>query len=158
MMRLAVFDEVSGFDENFVVGFNDTDLCLRVGRAGYKVLYDGRTVLFHHESVTRIAKAQLKHPKDDQKLRDDWGHLLKAGDPYYSPLLELYGRDHRLRLEPCGPAAPRLVSVVLGGHRPPAVALQLRPRALAKTPKAATALKPRKPKVASGIRVVVPAD
>jgi O-antigen biosynthesis protein len=116
MMRRAVFDEVGGFDENFVVGFNDTDLCLRVGRAGYKILYDGRTVLFHHESVTRIAKAQLKHPKDDQKLRADWGHLLRAGDPYYSPLLELYGRDHRLRLEPCGPAAARLVPVVLAGR------------------------------------------
>jgi GT2 family glycosyltransferase len=149
MMRRAVFDEVTGFDEDFVVGFNDTDLCLRVGRAGYKILYDGRTVLFHHESVTRIAKAQLKHPKDDQKLRDDWGHLLKAGDPYYSPLLELYGRDHRLRLEPCGPAAPRLVSVVLGGHRPPA---------LAKTRKSAAVPKPRKQKAASGLRVAVPAD
>jgi GT2 family glycosyltransferase len=118
MMRRTVFDEVAGFDEAFAVGFNDTDLCLRVRRAGYKVLYDGRTVLFHHESVTRIAKAQLKHPKDDQKLREDWGPLLAAGDPYYSPLLELYGRDHRLRLEPCGPAAARLVPVVLAGHQP----------------------------------------
>jgi hypothetical protein len=158
MMRLDVFDEVGGFDENFVVGFNDTDLCLRVGRAAYKVLYDGRTVLFHHESVTRIAKAQLKHPKDDQKLRDDWGHLLKAGDPYYSPLLELYGRDHRLRLEPCGPAAPRLVSVVLGGHRPLAIPPSLRPRAAAKTPKPAAGPKPRKQKIASGVRVAVAAD
>ncbi len=115
MMRRAVFDEVGGFDEGFAVGFNDTDLCLRVGRAGYKVLYDGRTVLYHHESVTRIAKAQLKHPGDDRKLRQDWGHLLRAGDPYYSPLLELYGRDHRLRLEPCGPAVPRVVRVILPG-------------------------------------------
>jgi GT2 family glycosyltransferase len=153
MMRMDVFEAVNGFDEDFVVGFNDTDLCLRVGRAGYKVLYDGRTVLFHHESITRIAKAQLKHPKDDQKLRQDWGHLLKAGDPYYSPLLELYGRDHRLRLEPCGPAAARLVPVVLGGHRPPSLAVDPKPQ----TPKG-TAAKPRKAKAASGVRVAVPAD
>ena len=129
MMRMEVFDEVGGFDEAFVVGFNDTDLCLRLGRAGYKILYDGRTVLFHHESVTRIAKAQLKHPKDDQKLRKDWGELLKNGDPYYSPLLELNGRDHRLRLEPCGPVAARLVPVVLAGHRPrPAEARPAHPK------------------------------
>jgi hypothetical protein len=132
MMRMEVFDEVGGFDEAFVVGFNDTDLCLRVGRAGYKVLYDGRTVLFHHESVTRIAKAELNHPKDDEKLRQDWGHLLRAGDPYYSPLLELYGRDHRLRLEPCGPAAARVVQVVLSGHRPRRVLQELPKRMPAK--------------------------
>ncbi len=148
MMRRDVFDEVAGFDEDYVVGFNDTDLCLRVGRAGYKVLYDGLTVLYHHESVTRIAKAQLKHPKDDQRLRHDWGRLLKAGDPYYSPLLELYGRDHRLRLEPCGPAVPRLVPVVLGGHLPsPAPA-----RVEAGAPRA------RKPKARSAVRVAVGAD
>jgi GT2 family glycosyltransferase len=152
MMRGEVFAEVGGFDEAFVVGFNDTDLCLRVRRAGYKVLYDGRTVLFHHESVTRIAKAQLKHPKDDQKLREDWGPLLKAGDPYYSPLLELDGRDHRLRLEPCGPAAARLVPVVLGGHRPPPIAAK--PAILTRAKSAAS--KARNSKSASAIRLAVP--
>jgi GT2 family glycosyltransferase len=150
MMRLEVFDEVDGFDEAFVVGFNDTDLCLRVGRAGYKILYDGRTVLFHHESVTRIAKAQLKHPKDDQKLRLDWGPLLKAGDPYYSPLLELYGRDHRLRLEPCGPVAARVVQVVLGGHRAGPAPAHPRPAKISVTV-------PRKGKSHSAVRVAVPA-
>jgi GT2 family glycosyltransferase len=153
MMRLEVFDSVGGFDEAFVVGFNDTDLCLRVRRAGYKVLYDGRTVLFHHESVTRIAKAQLKHPKDDQKLREDWGQMLKAGDPYYSPLLELNGRDHRLRLEPCGPAAARLVAVVLPGHRPPPA-----PKVSMSDPKPARRLPPKFKKARGGslIRVAVP--
>lgn len=114
MMRRAVFDQVDGFDEAYVVGFNDTDLCLRVGRAGYKVLYDGRTILFHHELVTRIAKAHLKHPNDDKKLRRDWADLLRQGDPYYSPLLELYGSDHKLRVGSCGPAAARVVTVGLG--------------------------------------------
>lgn len=114
MMRRSVFDEVGGFNENYLVGFNDTDLCLRIGQAGYKLLYDGRTVLFHHESVTRIAKAQIKHPRDDSNFRRDWKALLAAGDPYYSPLLELYGADHKLRLGPCHNQAPRLVQVRLG--------------------------------------------
>ncbi len=47
MMRMSVFAEVGGFNEAFAVGFNDTDLCLRIGRAGYKILYDGRTILYH---------------------------------------------------------------------------------------------------------------
>lgn len=112
MMRRAVFDEVGGFDEKYVVGFNDTDLCLRVGRAGYKILYDGRTVLYHHESVTRSKKGELKHPKDNERLKTHWADLLRRGDPYYSPLFELYAYDHRIRLEEgCGPAAPRVVAV-----------------------------------------------
>lgn len=114
MMRMAVFEEVGGFDEDYVVGFNDTDLCLRVGRAGYKILYDGRTVLYHHESVTRSAKGELKHPRDNERLKTHWAGLLRAGDPYYNPALELYASDHRLRLEEgCGATAPRLVPVAL---------------------------------------------
>jgi GT2 family glycosyltransferase len=109
MLRMSVFEEVGGFDETFAVGFNDTDLCLRIGRAGYKILYDGRTILYHHESVTRIARSALKHPKDDQRLRDEWNTLLRDGDPYYNPALELVGRDHRLREGRCGPVKPRVV-------------------------------------------------
>ncbi|GAB0115384.1 glycosyltransferase family 2 protein [Acidisoma sp. C75] len=121
MMRRAVFDEVGGFDEEYVVGFNDTDLCLRVGRAGYKIIYDGRTVLYHHESVTRSKKGELKHPKDSERLKTQWAELMKRGDPYYSPLLELYAYDHRLRAEEgCGPAAPRVVPVALARMRPAA--------------------------------------
>jgi len=113
MMRRSVFDEVGGFNENYLVGFNDTDFCMRIGKEGYKLLYDGRTVLFHHESVTRIAKAQIKHPRDDSHFRRDWKAFLAAGDPYYSPLLELYGADHKLRLGPCHSQAARLVEVRL---------------------------------------------
>ncbi|GAB0116970.1 glycosyltransferase family 2 protein [Acidisoma sp. 7E03] len=110
MMRRAVFDEVGGYDEKFVVGFNDTDLCLRVGRAGYKIIYDGRTVLYHHESVTRSASGELKHPQDNARFKRHWAELLRRGDPYYNPMLELFLYDHRLRAEEgCGDASPRVV-------------------------------------------------
>lgn len=118
MMRRAIFEEVGGFDEAYVVGFNDTDLCLRVGRAGYKIVYDGRTVLYHHESVTRSAKGELKHPKDNLRLKTHWADLLRRGDPYYSPILELYAYDHRVRAEEgCGHAGPRVVPINLGRTR-----------------------------------------
>ncbi|MCB8880346.1 glycosyltransferase [Acidisoma cellulosilytica] len=127
MMRRSVFDEIGGFNEAYAVGFNDTDLCLRIGQAGYKLIYDGRTLLFHHESVTRIAKAQLKHPQDDSNFRRDWQGLLTGGDPYYSPLLELYGADHKLRLAECPSLAPRVVPVSLGRPRPGKVAPRAQP-------------------------------
>jgi GT2 family glycosyltransferase len=102
LMRHDIFREVGGFDENFVVGFNDTDLCLRIREAGYKVLFDGHTALFHHESQTRLESASLAHPEDDERLRSRWRAFFKEGDPFYSPLLEPYGTDHTLRVDnPC---------------------------------------------------------
>lgn len=54
VVRRSRFDEAGGFDEeNFAVAFNDVDLCLRLGRLGYKSLYEPRSRLMHHESKTR---------------------------------------------------------------------------------------------------------
>lgn len=86
MMRREVFDAVGGFDETFEVGFNDTDLCLRVAAAGYRILNDGQTVLLHHESATRRASGQVLHPADAARLAARWGEMLTTGDPFYNPL------------------------------------------------------------------------
>lgn len=99
MMRRDVFRAVRGFDERFAVGFNDTDLCLRVRAAGFKVLYDGHTVLHHHESATRIGSAHLHHPEDDERLRARWARYFDGVDPFYSPLLSPRGIDHVLRTD-----------------------------------------------------------
>ncbi len=100
MMRMAVFREVGGFDESFGIGFNDTDLCLRIGRAGYRVLYDGYTILFHYESATRAQTKQVFHPADTRRMTRRWGKLLKAGDPFYNPNLSLQTQDHVPREDP----------------------------------------------------------
>ena len=43
LCRRTAFDEVGGFDEEELrVAFNDVDLCLKVGRAGYRVDMDAR--------------------------------------------------------------------------------------------------------------------
>ena len=97
MVRRDVFSKLRGFDEKFAVGFNDTDLCLRIGGAGLKVLYDGFTVLYQHESATRTAGKVVDHPEDDDRLRARWRRFFTAGDPFYSPLLNQQGPDHTLR-------------------------------------------------------------
>ncbi len=115
MIRMDVFQAVGGFDEGFVVGFNDTDLCLRIGEAGFKVLYDGFTVLYHHESATRTESKSVDHPEDDLRLRTRWQRFFTEGDPFYSPLLAPKGTDHTLRLDAgCkGRMRPRPVSTIL---------------------------------------------
>jgi GT2 family glycosyltransferase len=51
-MRRATFDALGGFDEGFVNGWEDVDLCLRVRQLGFRVLYQPGSVLVHHESQT----------------------------------------------------------------------------------------------------------
>ena len=52
LARSEVFREVGGFDEGFVNGGEDVDLCLRVGRSGRKIIFTPLSVVLHHESVS----------------------------------------------------------------------------------------------------------
>ena len=97
IMRRSVFEAVGGFDEELAVGFNDTDLCLRVGQIGLKVLYDGATVLFHYESATRGETRQILHPEDTELMRTRWKAMIEGGDPFYNPNLTVAAQDHVLR-------------------------------------------------------------
>ncbi len=94
MLRRSVFDQVGGFDADFGIGFNDTDLCLRVGEAGYRILYDGATILYHYESATRSQTKQVFHPEDTQLMIERWGRTLTSGDVFYNPNLSLTTQDH----------------------------------------------------------------
>ena len=98
MVRRTVFEQVGGFDEAFAVGFNDTDLCLRLRAAGYRSLYDGHTVLRHHESATRAMDKALADPtEDDARFKTRWPAFFDGVDPFYNPWLTTEGADHRLR-------------------------------------------------------------
>lgn len=54
LVRRAAFEAVGGFDEGYEYGQEDVDLCLRLRAAGWRLVYDGRAVLWHHESATRV--------------------------------------------------------------------------------------------------------
>ena len=58
LVRRDAFESVGGFDGGYVYGQEDVDLCLRLRAAGWRLVYDGRAVLWHHESATRV----LDHP------------------------------------------------------------------------------------------------
>ncbi len=52
LIRRELFDRLGGFDEGYVNGVEDVDLCLRVREAGYRVRYCPASVLDHHEGST----------------------------------------------------------------------------------------------------------
>lgn len=48
----SVFFEVGGFDEEYINGMEDVDLCLKIKQKGYKIIYQPKSVVIHHESVS----------------------------------------------------------------------------------------------------------
>ena len=97
MLSAASFTAVGGFDPQFGIGFNDTDLCLRIRATGRKILYDGHTILYHYESATRSETKQVFHPEDTSRLLATYASLLAAGDPFYNPNLSQTTQDHVAR-------------------------------------------------------------
>ncbi|MGZ5004258.1 MAG: glycosyltransferase [Chthoniobacterales bacterium] len=93
LTRREVFDEVGGFDEaQLPVTFSDVDLCLKMRRAGYLIVYTPFAKLIHHESATRHRSAE---PRESDVIRQRWGDVL-ARDPYYNPNLSRAAADFSL--------------------------------------------------------------
>ena len=111
-VRRDVFDQVGGFDETLAVAFNDVDLCLRIGAAGYRNVYTPYAELYHHESASRgyedTPQKMRRFQKEAELLRARWMPVLMS-DPYYNPNLTLSGDPFTLawppRVEPFRPAA-----------------------------------------------------
>lgn len=70
-MRRAAFDAVGGFDEGFVNGFEDVDLCLKLRARGDKVVYQPRSTLYHLESQTPGRKDHDE--ANGRRLLERWG-------------------------------------------------------------------------------------
>lgn len=52
LIRRDLFESVGGFDEGYLNGVEDIDLCLQVRRAGYRVRYTPESVLYHFEGTS----------------------------------------------------------------------------------------------------------
>ena len=93
MVPKEVFRKVNGFDEQLRVEFNDVDLCLKIRRQGYRIVYAPEAVLYHHENATRKGR---RSPQDEMRFTQQWGELIAKGDPYYNPNLTLRREDWSL--------------------------------------------------------------
>jgi GT2 family glycosyltransferase len=101
MTRRAVFEQVGGFDESFVLAFNDVDLCLQIQAAGYRVIWTPEAELYHLESKTRGAEdtneKQARFSREYRLFMTKWERYLKSGDPFYNPNFRLDRSDYALR-------------------------------------------------------------
>jgi GT2 family glycosyltransferase len=101
LMPRRVFQQVGGWDEGFVLAFNDVDLCLSILKAGYRVVWTPDAELYHLESKTRgyedTAEKQARFKREYDLFHLKWGAFLKSGDPYYSPHFRLDRPDFALK-------------------------------------------------------------
>lgn len=101
MIKREVFQQVEGFEEKLKVAFNDVDLCLKVRKAGYLVVYDPYVELYHYESKSRGAedtKEKIRRFQSEiEFMRCRWNDILKNGDPMYNVNLSLKKWDYSLK-------------------------------------------------------------
>lgn len=88
MVRKTVFEEVGGFDEELAVAFNDIDLCLKIRKQGYLIVYTPYAELYHHESLSRgyedTPEKKARFTREVRYIRERWGKVIDSGDPYYN--------------------------------------------------------------------------
>jgi O-antigen biosynthesis protein len=53
MIRTADFVDLGGFDEEYIYGLEDVDLCMRLQEKGRSILFVGESALFHQEPATQ---------------------------------------------------------------------------------------------------------
>ena len=53
LIKKEVYLEVGGFDNNYIYGYEDVDLCLKLYKAGYKNFYNPKAMLYHYEFGTQ---------------------------------------------------------------------------------------------------------
>ena len=106
LVRADVFRAVGGFDErDLPVAFNDVDLCLKVRRAGWRIVWTPDFVAEHRESISR---GRDDHPDKEgrvfhevQTMLERWDGTLDA-DPFYSRWFAREGTPFHDLAEPAG--------------------------------------------------------
>ena len=94
VVRREVFDRVGGYNEEFAVGFNDADFCLRAWEAGYRTVFTPYAELYHYEFISRgreeANEEKLRRWKREQALfMQRWPEFFLDGDPWLGSNLSL---------------------------------------------------------------------
>jgi ADP-heptose:LPS heptosyltransferase/GT2 family glycosyltransferase len=97
LMRRDIFEAVRQSADDHAVVNNDLDLCLRVWRAGKRIVYTPHTSLVHHESPSR---GEFGDSLDEASFDSLWRSTFALGDPFLHPRLSRDENDYAPDLEP----------------------------------------------------------
>jgi GT2 family glycosyltransferase len=93
LVRKELYEQLGGLDEaNLAVTFNDVDFCLRLAKAGYRIVWTPHAELYHHESASRgLEDTEAKQKRflaEVDFMRNRWTREIEA-DPCYNPNLSI---------------------------------------------------------------------
>lgn len=82
MIRKSLWEQIGGFDERYVPAYcEDSDLAFEVRKAGYKVVYQPKSVVVHFEGISNgkdLKKGVKKYQVvNAQKFYDKWKTVLE---------------------------------------------------------------------------------
>lgn len=90
MTKSEILDRVGFLDENFFLYGEDLDLCFRIKKAGFKVVYDPSVEITHYKGISSGLK---KHSQDftaaDIKTRK------RAKDAFYESMIIFYNKHYK---------------------------------------------------------------
>lgn len=75
LIRHAALEQLGVYDEEFRMGFEDLDFCLRAFESGLECIYEPTVCAVHHESVfrsRRTPRLEAWHAASFQRLRAKW--------------------------------------------------------------------------------------
>ncbi|MEM1404581.1 MAG: glycosyltransferase [Pseudomonadota bacterium] len=81
LVRRSLWDELGGFDTRFAPAYyEDADLCFAAREAGYRVIYQPTSMVYHYEGVsngTDLNSGVKQHQVTNQTVfRDKWSEVL----------------------------------------------------------------------------------
>ena len=107
-VRRRVLNLVGGFDERYSPAYyEDTDLAFAARAAGFKVLYEPRSTVIHHEYSTSGGTAFDRMEANKKKFVEKWGDALKAQQRNLWEAVSVSGREKVLVVGDIVPAPDR---------------------------------------------------
>ena len=100
MVKRKVFEDVGLFPPEFYNSYNDVDLCIRIRKAGYLIVWTPYAEAYHFESKSRgynISREKKRKLAGEIALfKAKWKNELAAGDPYYNCNFSLDNANYRI--------------------------------------------------------------
>lgn len=106
LVRKRAFEETGGFDEaDLSVAFNDVDLCIKLVKSGWKIIFNPDAKAEHHESISRgvdFDEDKLgRFMLENEVMRRRYADILPH-DPYYNRQFSREGNVYRELISPRG--------------------------------------------------------
>ena len=88
MTKKDLFEQVGGFDEQFVIACNDVDYCLKLRELNKLIVFNAFAEWHHYESKSRgyedTEEKIERFEKEKKKFQKKWQKVLDEGDPFYN--------------------------------------------------------------------------